>query len=113
MPNILHHIGNTPLVRLNRIGQDEGVKCDLRKHSIFNLYHNLVDELNGFVSVVKCEFFNAGGSIKDRVSLRVVEDAEKRGLLKPGDTIIEPTSGNFGKKINADFAMIIRIEKML
>ena len=50
------------------------------------------------LSVVKCEFFNAGGSIKDRVSLRIVEDAEKRGLLKPGDTIIEPTSGNFGKE---------------
>ena len=48
--------------------------------------------------MVKCEFFNAGGSIKDRVSLRTVEDAEKRGLLKPGDTIIEPTSGNFGEK---------------
>ena len=52
---------------------------------------------NIIISVVKCEFFNAGGSIKDRVSLRTVEDAEKRGLLKPGDTIIEPTSGNFGE----------------
>lgn len=49
-------------------------------------------------AVVKCEFFNAGGSIKDRVSLRVVEDAERKGLLKPGDTIIEPTSGNFGER---------------
>jgi len=75
MPNILHHVGNTPLVRLNRIGKEEGIKCDL---------------------LVKCEFFNAGGSIKDRVSLRIVEDAEKRGILKPGDTIIEPTSGNYG-----------------
>lgn len=46
--------------------------------------------------VAKCEFFNAGGSVKDRISLRMVEDAEKAGLLKPGDTIIEPTSGNTG-----------------
>lgn len=46
--------------------------------------------------VAKCEFFNAGGSVKDRVALRMVEDAEKSGLLKPGDTIIEPTSGNTG-----------------
>lgn len=49
-------------------------------------------------SVVKCEFFSAGGSIKDRIALRMVEDAERAGLLKPGDTIIEPTSGNTGTK---------------
>lgn len=50
-----------------------------------------------FVSAVaKCEYFNAGGSVKDRISLRMVEDAERDGLLKPGDTIIEPTSGNTG-----------------
>jgi hypothetical protein len=47
-------------------------------------------------SVAKCEFFNAGGSVKDRISLRMVEDAERDGILKPGDTIIEPTSGNTG-----------------
>ena len=47
--------------------------------------------------MAKCEFFNAGGSVKDRISLRMVEDAEKAGILKPGDTIIEPTSGNTGK----------------
>ncbi|XP_028348977.2 cystathionine beta-synthase [Physeter macrocephalus] len=47
-------------------------------------------------SVAKCEFFNAGGSVKDRISLRMVEDAEHEGTLKPGDTIIEPTSGNTG-----------------
>ena len=46
--------------------------------------------------VAKCEYFNAGGSVKDRISLRMVEDAERAGLLKPGDTIIEPTSGNTG-----------------
>ncbi len=46
--------------------------------------------------MAKCEFFNAGGSVKDRIGLRMVEDAEAKGLLKPGDTIIEPTSGNTG-----------------
>lgn len=48
-------------------------------------------------AVAKCEFFNAGGSVKDRISLRMIEDAERAGALKPGDTIIEPTSGNTGK----------------
>ena len=46
--------------------------------------------------MAKCEFFNAGGSVKDRIALRMVEDAEKCGMLKAGDTIIEPTSGNPG-----------------
>lgn len=49
-----------------------------------------------FFLVAKCEFFNAGGSVKDRISLRMIEDAERDGVLKPGDTIIEPTSGNTG-----------------
>ena len=49
------------------------------------------------VLVAKCEYFNAGGSVKDRIGLRMVEQAEKEGKLKPGDTIIEPTSGNTGK----------------
>jgi len=48
--------------------------------------------------VAKCEFFNAGGSVKDRIGKRMVEEAEKDGRLKPGYTIIEPTSGNTGKK---------------
>uniref|UniRef100_W5LZ39 Cystathionine beta-synthase n=1 Tax=Lepisosteus oculatus TaxID=7918 RepID=W5LZ39_LEPOC len=76
MPNILMNIGNTPLVRINKIAKAYGIKCEV---------------------LAKCEFFNAGGSVKDRISLRMVEDAEKAGILKPGDTIIEPTSGNTGR----------------
>ncbi|XP_019521551.1 PREDICTED: cystathionine beta-synthase [Hipposideros armiger] len=49
-----------------------------------------------WLPVAKCEFFNAGGSVKDRISLRMIEEAELSGTLKPGDTIIEPTSGNTG-----------------
>ncbi|KAF6021025.1 CBS [Bugula neritina] len=75
MKNILDAIGNTPLVQLNSIPAEEGVKCRV---------------------LAKCEFFNAGGSVKDRVALRMVENAEKAGILKPGSTIIEPTSGNTG-----------------
>ena len=47
--------------------------------------------------VGKCEFFNAGGSVKDRIGLRMVQEAERDGILHPGDTIIEPTSGNTGQ----------------
>ncbi|KAF9996527.1 hypothetical protein BGZ80_001946 [Entomortierella chlamydospora] len=73
--NILEHIGNTPLVRINKITKSEGLQCEL---------------------LAKCEFFNAGGSVKDRIGKRMVEEAEKDGRLKPGFTIIEPTSGNTG-----------------
>uniref|UniRef100_A0A3B3Z9L8 Cystathionine beta-synthase n=1 Tax=Periophthalmus magnuspinnatus TaxID=409849 RepID=A0A3B3Z9L8_9GOBI len=76
LPTILHRIGDTPLVRINKISKAFGLKCEL---------------------LAKCEFFNAGGSVKDRISLRMVEDAERAGILKPGDTIIEPTSGNTGQ----------------
>lgn len=75
MRSILDHIGDTPLVKLNRIGKKEGVKCEI---------------------LAKCEFFNAGGSVKDRIGRRMIEDAEKSGRIKPGDTLIEPTSGNTG-----------------
>ncbi|KAI7307447.1 cystathionine beta-synthase [Hortaea werneckii] len=76
MDSILQNIGNTPLVRLNRIPQSAGIKC--------NIY-------------AKCEFFNAGGSVKDRIALRMVEAAEKEGRLTPGHSVlIEPTSGNTG-----------------
>ncbi|XP_006792832.1 cystathionine beta-synthase-like [Neolamprologus brichardi] len=75
LPNILNKIGDTPMVRINNIPKAFGLKCEI---------------------LAKCEFFNAGGSVKDRISLRMVEDAERAGILKPGDTIIEPTSGNTG-----------------
>ncbi|PAA69733.1 hypothetical protein BOX15_Mlig000058g1, partial [Macrostomum lignano] len=75
LPDILHHIGNTPLVRVNNITKEEGIECEI---------------------LVKCEFFNAGGSVKDRIGLRMIEDAERSGRLKPGDVLIEPTSGNTG-----------------
>ncbi len=71
--NILETIGRTPLVKLNRLGSN--LEC--------NLY-------------AKCEFLNPGGSVKDRIGYRMVEDAEKSGRIKPGDTLIEPTSGNTG-----------------
>lgn len=71
--NILETIGRTPLVRLNRVGAQ--LDC--------NLY-------------AKCEFLNPGGSIKDRIGYRMVLEAEKQGRIKPGDTLIEPTSGNTG-----------------
>jgi len=71
----LDNIGNTPLIRINKIAAEEGLQCEL---------------------LAKCEFFNAGGSVKDRIGKRMVEDAEKSGRIKPGDTLIEPTSGNTG-----------------
>src|SRR5216110_502643 len=71
--NILEAVGRTPLVRLNRINQ--GLKPQI---------------------YVKAEFTNPGGSVKDRIGLKMIEEAEKKGLLKPGGTIIEGTSGNTG-----------------
>lgn len=73
--NILQHVGNTPLVRINKIGKDQGIDCQIYG---------------------KCEFLNPGGSIKDRIALRMVEEAEREGRLVPGSVLIEPTSGNTG-----------------
>lgn len=73
LDSILDATGHTPLVRLSRIGK------------------GLPGELLG-----KCEFMNPGGSVKDRIGVRMLLDAEKAGRIKPGDTLIEPTSGNTG-----------------
>ena len=94
MPNVLYNIGNTPMVRINKISKSAGLKCELCEYHHLSLPPSLSHIIN--ISVAKCEFFNAGGSVKDRIALRMVEDAEKVGQLKPGDTIIEPTSGNTG-----------------
>ena len=66
--------------------------------SLFTYWHILArcTAVCSMCAVGKCEFFNAGGSVKDRIALRMIETAEKEGVLKPGDTIIEPTSGNTG-----------------
>lgn len=70
---ILTRIGNTPLIKLMRVAKDD----------MADIY-------------AKAEFLNPGGSVKDRIALAMVEDAEERGMLGPGSTIIEPTSGNTG-----------------
>jgi cysteine synthase len=70
--NILATIGRTPVVRLQRLAPA------------------------GVTVYAKCEFFNPGGSVKDRLAIAIIEDAEARGTLKPGQTVIEATSGNTG-----------------
>ncbi|KAL8912387.1 MAG: hypothetical protein Q9171_002573 [Xanthocarpia ochracea] len=75
MDIITQQIGNTPIVKLNRIPQSLGIEATV---------------------YAKLEFFNAGGSVKDRIALRMIEEAERSGRIKPGDTLIEPTSGNTG-----------------
>ncbi len=71
--SVLEAVGGTPLVRLSRIGRD--LPCEL---------------------LAKLEFMNPGGSVKDRIGVRMLLEAEKSGRIKPGDTLIEPTSGNTG-----------------
>lgn len=68
-------IGNTPLLELSKYSKARGLETPV---------------------IAKVEFFNPGGSVKDRIALAMIEDAEQKGLLKPGATIIEPTSGNTG-----------------
>lgn len=68
-------IGHTPLVKLNKFAKNRNAKANI---------------------IAKVEFFNPGGSVKDRVGLAMIEDAERKGILKAGGTIIEPTSGNTG-----------------
>src|SRR5665213_1751674 len=71
--NILETVGDTPIVKLNKIAT--GLPIDL---------------------YIKAEYFNPGASVKDRIAIKIIEEAEKRGELKPGGTIVEATSGNTG-----------------
>jgi cysteine synthase A len=68
-------VGNTPLLELNKFSKSKGLDTAI---------------------IAKVEYFNPGGSVKDRIALAMIEDAEQKGILKPGATIIEPTSGNTG-----------------
>ena len=72
-PTVLDLIGNTPLVRLQKLGAETGATI-----------------------LAKLEYMNPGGSVKDRIGLRMIEQAEREGKLRPGGTIVEPTSGNTG-----------------
>src|SRR6187401_3400253 len=73
-----HHVGNTPLIRLNRLSDITG--CEI---------------------LGKAEFMNPGGSVKDRAAWGIITDAEEKGLLKPGQTIVEGTAGNTGIGLTA------------
>src|SRR6476661_8549635 len=71
--NVMEAIGNTPLIRINKLAR--GIRANV---------------------LAKVEFFNPGGSVKDRIGVAMIEDAERQGTLKPGGTIVEGTSGNTG-----------------
>ena len=86
--NILGAIGKTPVVKLNSVGNE--LDCEI---------------------YAKCEFLNAGGSVKDRIGLKMIDNAEKNGRIKPGDTLIEPTSGNTG--IGLALAAAVKGYKMI
>ena len=88
LPSILEAVGDTPMVELSRIGR------------------SLPGKLFG-----KCEFLNPGGSVKDRIGVRMVLDAEREGRIHPGDTLIEPTSGNTG--IGMAMAAAVRGYRMI
>jgi cystathionine beta-synthase len=75
LENVMEAVGNTPLVRLGRIERGEGIRARI---------------------LAKLEYLNPGGSVKDRPAMKMLEVAEKQGLLKPGGTVVEPTSGNTG-----------------
>ena len=73
--SLLELVGNTPLLSLGKLSEAKGIEEPI---------------------IAKVEYFNPGGSVKDRIALAMIEDAEQKGILKPGATIIEPTSGNTG-----------------
>jgi len=74
--SILDAIGNTPLIRLNRVAKDLPAEV-----------------------YVKAEYLNPGGSMKDRIAVAMINEAERKGLLRPGGTIVEATSGNTGTSL--------------
>ena len=84
--NILETIGWTPLVRLNRVAQ--GIRTPV---------------------YAKAEFFNPGGSVKDRIGLAMIEAAEREGRLKPGGLIVEATSGNMG--VGLALAAMVKMQR--
>ena len=86
--NILSAVGRTPVIRLSHVARS--VSCEV---------------------LGKCEFLNPGGSVKDRIGVRMLADAEKEGRVKPGDTLIEPTSGNTG--IGLALAAAVRGYRMI
>merc|ERR1719387_697751 len=88
--SVLDLIGFTPMVRMSRLAKFFDIECEL---------------------LAKVEFFNAGGSVKDRIGKRMVEEAEKSGRIKPGDTLIEATSGNTG--IGLSLAAAVKGYKMI
>ncbi len=92
-PSILSCIGNTPLVQLNRV---------LKK------YPNIKCEI-----LAKCEFFNAGGSVKDRIGLQMVVDAEKEGRIKPGDTLIGTSVQMHDLQFSFEFSRKVKLTKAL
>ena len=73
--NLTELIGSAPLLKLQHLSQTHKAKANI---------------------IAKLEFFNPGGSVKDRIALAMIEDAEQKGILRPGSVIIEPTSGNTG-----------------
>ena len=73
--SVLDCVGGTPMIRINNIAKKDNIECEL---------------------LVKAEFLNPGGSVKDRIGRRMLLDAEKAGTIRPGDIIVEPTSGNTG-----------------
>lgn len=88
--SILELVGKTPLVRLNKYAENRGLKAEI---------------------IAKVEFFNPGGSVKDRIALNMILKAEEAGVLLPGGTIIEPTSGNTG--VGLSFVGAVRGYKVI
>ena len=90
--NILDCVGNTPMIRVNNITKAEGIECEL---------------------LVKAEFLNPGGSIKDRVGRRMLLDAEKEGRIKEGDHLVEPTVGSANSGVSLAMAAASKGYKMV